>query len=280
MSSASIWTRLGNWLRSAQRNAEGPEEGAPDRFADQGAEAIDEPDAEAPADAPGTSLAQIDHAGPRRDDILLRLQDGYERVVELVTAIQQHMEESARHEGRTVESLQQMRELLGQLPALSERQLDELGKLGGQLDQQRMRAEELAGTVADLPDLGRRQGHALDQVREQMRIRQESDVALAGKVEGLDGKMEGLDGKVGGLDGRLEGLDGSVVRLSEAAADHNRRLQGVDRNFEAGQRQVADELQAQRTKLTRLIWATLIVSATGVIGALTAILLQFLPRSS
>jgi chromosome segregation ATPase len=267
-------------LRSAQRNADEPEEGAPDGFADQGAEAIDGPDAEARADVPDTSLAPVSHVGTRRDEILERLQDGYERVVELVTSIQQHMEESARHEGRTVESLQQMRELLGELPALSERQLDELGKLGGQLDQQRMRAEELAGTVADLPDLARRQGHALDQVREQMRIRQESDVALAGKVEGLDGKMEGLEGQVGGLDGRLEGVDGSIGRLSEAASDHSRRLEGIDRNFEAGQRQVADELQAQRKKLTRLIWATLIVSAIGVIGALTAILLQFLPRSS
>jgi hypothetical protein len=262
MSMASLWTRLGNWLRNSQWSDEDSASGA--KATAPGEHAVEVVQGEVSDDGEDAGRHALAHFGRlgRRDEMLQKLQEGSEKVLALVGSIQRHMEETAQHEARTVESLGRMMELLGDLPSMSRQQIEQLGAMAQEVATQRRQTEEMAGTLtdlSDLPDLARAQAASLREVSGRVEQGLEQDEALASRVAGLGETLSGLSA------------------VTAAAA---RRLDGVDLALEERQRLVRDELRTQGRRLTRLLIATLVISGVGLLGAVAAIVMQIVSRSS
>ncbi len=262
MSMASLWTRLGNWLRNSQWSEE--ETAGAGKASAPAERAVEVVHGEVADDGEEPGRHALAHFGrlSRRDEMLQKLQEGSEKVLALVGSIQRHMEETAQHEARTVESLGRMMELLGDLPSMSRQQIEQLGAMAQEVSTQRRQAEEMAGALtelSDLPELARAQAASLREVSGRVEQGLEQDEALASRVAGLGETLSGL---------------------SAATAAAARRLDGVDQALETRQRLVRDELRVQGTRLTKLLVATLVVSGLGLLGAVAAIVMQIVSRSS
>lgn len=256
MSSVSIWTRLGNWLRSSQSSGGELIEIQSDSASAPTAEDLTVVNEPAPATAPedeGTGLSPIGR-WHRREQVLQRLQEGYERVVELLSAIREHLDSDSEHAQRIDDSIGQLTETVSQWPASHERQretLEEISKrIQGQCDQQ----QRLAEAVSEWPAAVGRQTETIDQVREELRAGQESQSEAASTLGSLE-----------------KGLGG----LADSARTSTRMFESFDRKLDARDKALVDALETQTRKLKTLVGATLALSGLAAVAAIVAVALHF-----
>lgn len=256
MSSVSIWTRLGNWLRSSQGSGEESIEIQTESASAHTAEdltVVNEPEPATVPEDEGTGLSPIGR-WHRREQILQRLQEGYERVVELLSAIREHLDSDAEHSRQIDDSICQLSKTVGEWPASHERQRETLEEISKRIQDQCDQQQRLAAAVSEWPAAVGRQTETIDQVREEVRAGQESQSEVASSVGSL---KKGL------------GV------LADSARTSNRMFESLERKFDARDKALVDALETQTRKLKTLVGATLALSGLAAVAAIVAVLLHF-----
>lgn len=165
MGSQRLWRRLRNWWRAVPA-------GTPVR-----------PDAEAGGTAPGGGVpAESAPVRPlwKRDDALRRLQQDYERVIDLVGAIERHLGAQEERSERLCRAVEQLVAIAQQQAQTARAQGEQLERIAENVGAGRARVEDVAAAVdswrtlarehsGHLEEIGRRIGAAAEEQREATR---------------------------------------------------------------------------------------------------------------
>lgn len=244
MNRANWWTRLSVALRPGMRQAGAGEDLPPageDGLLADGAlssDRDDEPEAAASERALGR--------WPKRDQTLQQLHEGYQRVTELVDALQRHATLQGDRTERIAASLDQVARTLADLPAASREQARTLDAIGANLEMTNSRAQQLAESIRDLPGATKAQGEALVGLSRQFEMANETTVQLNHTLQMLGQAV------------------GALRDLGEAPA---RSLQEFRVDSVHREGRLAEVISGQQRRFTRLFVVTLIFAVTGAIGS-------------
>jgi len=249
MSSISIWTRLGNWLRLSQSQTEGDAAEATSR------EQAHTPDSLTVANEPvSAGEATGVKRWQRREQVLQKLQEGYAQVIDLLTTVRQHLESSDQHTQQTNQALARLTESMNELPAQSSRQTELLDGVGQQMEKQRRQQERIAGVIEQWPETARDQAELLKQLHQELSTGQQAQSELADS---------------------LQSVSRAVSDLTETTRHGSRLLEALDQDSSIRQERVLGALEAQSKRITQLVWAAMGLSALAIVGALMALLLHY-----
>ncbi len=255
MDKTGFWTRLGELLRPGSRKghdgpafpaigADGLLADGPDGVAD------DEPGAAAVSEKP---LSRWN----RRDQALQQLQEGYQRVVDLIDAMQTHMAAQSDRTERIASSLDLLARTLADLPAASRQQAQTLDAIASHLEMTTSRTQQLAESIRELPGATKAQSEALGGVTRQLEMANETHVQLNHALASLGEAV------------------GTLRRSGEAQAESLRSLQQEGRDRESRLAQVIDQ---QQHRFAWLFGITLLFAVLGAAAGTTVIVLRWMGR--
>jgi chromosome segregation ATPase len=249
MSSTSIWTRLGNWLRLSQSPDQAPSAEAPE------ASQVHTTDSLTVANEPTTATEPTaPNRWQRREQMIQKLQDGYEQVIDLLSSVRQHLETHAEHSRRIDQAVTRLAESMSELPSLTSRQTELLTGIREQMEGQRAQQEKLAGVVEQWPETARRQSELLDGLQQEIRTGREAQAEVAGS---------------------LQTVGESLGSLTESTRRREELLDTLGRTLDETHEQVVGALEAQGKRVTQLVWAALSLSGLALVLALIAILRHY-----
>jgi ABC-type transporter Mla subunit MlaD len=249
MSSISIWTRLGNWLRLSQSQADG------DAAEASGREQAHTTDSLTVANEPvSAGEATGVKRWQRREQVLQNLQEGYAQVIELLTTLQQHLQTGDQHARQADQALARLTESMKELPAQSGRQTELLDRVGQEMEKQGRQQERIAEFIEQWPETARDQSELLKQLHQELGAGQQAQAELADA---------------------LQSVSRAVGELSETTRQGSRLLAALDQDGRSRQEQVLAVLEAQSKRITQLVWAAMGLSAVAIVGALMALLLHY-----
>jgi len=136
-------------------------------------------ESEAAAEKPPGALTRWS----KRDQALAQLQEGYERVNQLIADIQGHMANQSERSDRMCNSLEQLSRSMADLPAVSQQQARMLESIVGQLETANTRTQQLTGAVAELPKVARAQTETLTGINRQLEMVGEQSVVTSQTME-------------------------------------------------------------------------------------------------
>jgi len=174
------WRRLTDTLKKSHRDDEPelPAVGENGLLAGP-AEPIVGSESEPAADKPPGALARW----TKRDQALTQLQEGYERVNQLIADMQRHMVSQSERTERMCNSLEQLSRSMAEVPAVSEQQARTLESIVGQLETANTRTQQLAGAVGELPKVARAQTETLTGINRQLEMVGEQSVVTCQTME-------------------------------------------------------------------------------------------------
>lgn len=221
---ASFWSRLGQWMRF-HRDDSVPQ------------------------------LARHDHqliapvsnglkpAGRRRDELIEQMNDGYGRVVHLVSSIETHMKSQDQRGNQAVELLGDMAREMGDLTRTARQHADVLVGLAAQIETSYAKAQDVAAVLADWPRAAMAQEQALSAIAQQ---------------------VQSSGGAIGKLTHEVCGLGQAVTALGETAREQLHILQHAQEEACQQQARVVAmfEEQTKRFNLLSALTFTLAVIAT------------------
>jgi len=246
---ATLWSRVGHWLRTSARsgghdpyapigpNAPGDDGGVPP----MGTGVIPP---EAPVPTPKFRLA-------RATSNVERLEEEYAKVVKLVESVQTHLEQQGERSESIARSLSRLAESLGHLPEASKTQLELLSTISQQMSADSACTKRVEENLSQLPRLADAQRETMVSIGRQLDLsRQTSD-------------------RVGTT---LEGFQQAVTLLGEATGSSAKALQEMRWDASAREERVATILREQTRRFT--IFAAVAVGLlllAGVVGAIALI---------
>ncbi len=244
---ASFWTRLGEWLRPGGRSSRTPPDLAavsPERYLEEAdAAAENEESTPGPAEKPLSRWS-------RRDQALQQLQEGYQRVTELIDAMQRHMAEQSDRTERIASSLDFLARSLSDLPAASRQQAQTLDAIASHLDVTNARTQQLAESISELPGATRAQSEALTGVSRQLEMANETHVQLNHALSSLGEAVS------------------TLRRSGEAQADSLRLLQ---RDSQQREDRLVDLIGQQQRRFTWLFAVTFVFAMIGAVAAVSLV---------
>lgn len=179
----TFWTRLGQLFRPGSRGGDGLGDLPP--VADDGL-LVDGPEGgSAGSDRP---LGRWN----RREQALQQLQDGYQRVADLVDAIHKHMAEQGVRSDRIAASLDQLAHSIGDLPGAAREQTHTLEAIATHLEMTTSRTQQLADCIRELPAAMKSQGDATTGVIRQLEVANESSVQMNHTMQSLGQSIDTL----------------------------------------------------------------------------------------
>lgn len=245
----TFWARLGEIFRPA--GGHGPRDAGLPPVADDGL--LVEGPTDTPNDEEATAAAErpLSRWG-RREQTLQQLQDGYQRLTELIDSMQRHMASQGERSERIASSLDRLARSLADLPAEARQQIQTLDAIAAHLETTNARAQSLADSVRQLPAVTRAQGEALDGMKQQLDMANETHVQLNHSLQSLGQAV------------------GSLCHASQVQADS---IRGLHTSGQEREGRLAELVVAQQRRFTRLFTITLILA---VIGAATGVTLAAL----
>lgn len=245
MAKIAFWSRMGGWIRGGRRRddeAQASDDGLlsveqEDRFSEPG-QGGDEDDGAA-AERIMTAVSRR----ARKDHSLRKLQEGYDRVLDLMDGMQKHMR---TQEDRTTEiaaALTQLSRSLADLPNVGQQQVQLLSTIAAQLETTTVRTQQLADAMGEVPRMVHSQTEAMSNVQRQLELGAESDAQLAGALQTL---------------GR------STDRLGESAEKQASAIGELKISGEAQQQFLNDILQRQTRNFRILMVAMAILASAGI----------------
>lgn len=256
MSSVSIWTRLGNWLRLSQGNDPDTPARPASKRAVASAQDLTVDNEPVPATQPSEEAGALSPRGrwQRREQVLQRLQQGYDEVVELLTSVRQHLDSHDERARQINESLGRLTETVSELPAANERHGEALREMSQKLQDQSEQQTRLSEVVSEWPESVRRQAEKIEEVREEVRGSREAQSEVTSTIESLDAGISGL---------------ADVTRSGQ------RLIETLDRKMDNQPERVLRGMKSQMDRLRKLLLATVILSALAALGAVIAVTLHF-----
>ena len=249
MSSISIWTRLGNWLRLSQSQGEDNAAGATD------AERAHTADSLTVANEPASST-ELSGAKrwQRREQVLQKLQEGYGQVIDLLSSVRQHLETYELHNHRMNEAITRLAESMSELPSRSAGQAELLEGLGRQMEEQGARQEKVAAAVEHWPETARGQAEQLDRLHQEVGKAQEGQAEVAGS---------------------LQSVNQTIGELTQAIGQGSKLIEALDKNMAGRHEQTLGVLEAQDKRMVQLIWAAMGLAGVAIVGAVIGILMHY-----
>ncbi len=263
MAKVGLWSRVGGWIRNDRRRfgssddpltkdgAAGDRGGAPGDNGDpsgNGRRTADRHDLAA-ADRITTALSR----GGRRDVSLRKLQEGYDRVLELMDQMQQHMLTQENRTEAIATSLGQLNDTLSDV-AQSDRQRTELiSAIAAELETTKIRTQQLADALSEMPRAVREQTDALTGMQKQLEMGTEADA---------------------NLDATLQSFGRGVDRLSESTDAQAKVLRDLQAADEMRGLQISEILNRQTRQFTILVVFTAVLSAAAIGGGVIALVMQ------
>jgi hypothetical protein len=209
---ASIWTRLSSWLRLGQGGDDtlllGSHEDGDSDGKHGGSDRRE-------GERVGGSLSRWN----RRDHTLQQIQEGHERVVELVSTIQRHMEVQEQRGEEIAHCLHRMASALEDAPAITRQQVEILSTIASQIAETNSQYGAMAEIMKDLPDTMGRQGKALASIDQQLASAGETEAQMARSLKAVGTSIDMLGTSSGAQLETLQQMHAGAVRQNEQLAD-------------------------------------------------------------
>lgn len=237
------WQRLRDWRRGSDDSASGLPAVGSDGL-------IVEPvstDTDAPDKAAGLSR------WAKRESALTQLQEGYERVNQLIADMQKHMAEQSQRTERMCGAIEQLARVMNDVPDVSREQARMLEAISGQLEAANGASRELAEAVGELPKVTRAQSEALTGIGRRLDMMNEQSVVGNQAMEKLNTALS------------------SVGQAGQAQADLLRQLDA--RACEQNQR-LNELLDSQRRRFTILIIVVVVLALAAIAASVLAVRLH------
>ena len=247
MGKTSLWSRVGDWLKSSNRPAEQHDDGQ----TDAPVQADSFPESDSPVVNEGRPPAVRRGLIRREPSSRERLEEGFAKVVDLVESIQEHFKIQDERGRRVVQSLDRMAESLTRVPEASKRQAELLTEIRAQLEAEGAGTKRLEETLAELP-------HIADAQRESM-------VSIGRQLDMMRGVSERS------ADAFSE-LQGSVAQLGEATTASTTALKHMHVDSAAREDRMVELLEGQTKKLTLFAAAAITLATVAAVVGVVALL--------
>jgi hypothetical protein len=242
------WTRLRDRLRGDAPSSEPPQH-LPD-VGDDGllAEPVElaPPEGDTPEKPPGALTRWT-----RRDQTLVKLQEGYERVTQVVEEVQKHLATQGERTERICVSLEQLARSMADLPGIAGQQAETLQAIAGHLETTNARTQQLTEVISEVPKTARTQSETLAGIRRQLEMTGEQNLMTSQS-------MERLGSAIGTLNEFNSAQVNALRDMNAQAADQNELLRKV--------------IAKQSKRFTMLFIVTVVLAAAAIVIAAIAIL--------
>lgn len=247
MGQSGLWTRIGSWLRTGPSRA-GLTGSTTGRDGDG---------ALAPTDELG-GTAEVTERGAlsrwsRRDQTLQKLQEGFERLSEVLDGVRTHLDAHAERSKAMTAAMQQLVELTRQLPQQSAEQSATLERIATAIAKSAERDERIAASLADLPVMQKRQIETVSAIGAQLESARETDARVAGAVERV-------------------GL--SVDRWSSAVDEQSESMKALQTAMQRNDDQIRSLIARQHRTWTWLLVIVLGVAAGALAVGIVAMVIE------
>jgi len=205
-------------------------------------------DPDAPHDRTGLPLTRW----TRREYTLSRLQEGYDRVLELMDAMHRHMQAQQDRTEQIATGISQLSRSLSDLPGITQQQVQLLSAIAAQLETTTVRTQQLSDAVGELPRVIRGQSEALTGVQRQLEMATESDAHLTSS---------------------LQSFERAINRFGESSENQAAATRELRLSSDEHQRRLGHIIEQQTRRFTVLMAVTAVLAGAGIIvGALAVVL--------
>ncbi len=254
MTKLGFWSRIGGWIRRGERqatedsstgNVEGVDEARTSAGPSAGADGDD-------ASAAERITAAVSRRG-RREVSLSKLQEGYDRVLDMMDQLQTHMQTQESTTEQISEAMTQLSRSLSDLPSLNRQQAELLSAIAAQLETSTVRTQQLSDAIGELPRVTRQQTEALSGVQRQLEMGAEADVQLSSSMQSFGRSIDKLGDAA-------ESQTASLNELHVANADRHAQLDEI--------------LHRQTRQFTILVAITAILAGAAIVVGTIAVVMQ------
>jgi len=226
MSEGKIWNRMTAWMRTSQSATQ-------DGGADEGGEP--------------TNIAVTTK---RSDATLSRLEEGYNKVIDLVDAIKSHQQEQDARAVEISSSLGKLANTLEQINSTSQQQSDSLAVIAEQVRTGNQRAAKWEEAISEFPKMAEAQR-----------------VALASVVE----QLEAAGARDGALSGSIDGFRDAVATLSDASTASSVAVKDLQLSTLETQERTAELIREQSKRFTMLFVVTVVLALMAMIAGVATL---------
>ena len=207
------------------------------------------PEGEAPAERTANPLMRWG----RRDQTLAKLQEGYERVNQVIEEIQKHLAQQGERTDRICTALETLARSLGDVPVLGRQQAQTLEAISGHIEAGNARLQQVAESVGEIPKASRAQTETLNGIKRQLDMTGEQNLVTGQTMEKLSTAIAAL--------GELNSTQVQALQqMNSKAADQSDSLRHL--------------IGRQNKRFLMLFIVTIVLAA----GAITAAVLALVHR--
>ncbi|UCF32424.1 MAG: hypothetical protein JSV78_08805 [Phycisphaerales bacterium] len=216
MQAQTLWSRMGSWFKVTGRNDGNNPDMRHTTISNANRPFSADPDSDhktAPSHAQEAIIAPTPRALSKRELSLERLQDGYQKTVDVIETIQEHLKRQDDRSALMVQALTRLADDLSHLPESSHAQQQALSGIREQLEAESVRARRLDENLAQWPRIADAQREIIVSVRHELDNSRQSTDRLSNTLTGLRETMSALD----------ENTNASSTLLRQMHADSSAR---------------------------------------------------------
>lgn len=247
---STFWSRVGHWFRSPGRGAEGLEAGANALGDSTLPDAIDPTGIAVTGDSAGARLTTRFRLG-NRETAIERLEEGYNRVIQLIESMQRHMAIQEERSATIADAVSKLAVAMSQTPQTMEQSRALLEALGDRAESQTQSLRRLEESLTQLP-------HLADAQRETMTL--------------VSHQLDGMRRTTDSVTSTLDGFRTAVDRLGTATQESSAALAQWHEDSALRERRMAELLSEQTKRLTFFSVAAVCAAVAAAVIGLAALL--------
>jgi hypothetical protein len=151
----------------------------------------------------------------KRDQTLAKLQEGYEKVTQVVEAVQNHLAEQGQRTERICVALEQLARSTSDLPDASRQQVETLRAIAGHMETTNARTHQLADTMSEFPKVARLQSETLSGIKRQLDMTNEQNLLTSQTMDKLGTAISSLGEFNSAQTHVLRDMNSSTVQQNE-----------------------------------------------------------------
>lgn len=128
----------------------------------------------------------------KRDQTIARLQEGYDKVNQVVEEIQKHLAQQGERTDRICTSLEQLARAMSDMPAVARQQGQSLEAMAGALETGNARMKQIVDAMDEIPKVSRTQTEALTGIKRQLEVSGEQNLVASQTMERLSTAITSL----------------------------------------------------------------------------------------
>lgn len=212
-----FWSRVGLCFRSPGRAEDGAFESHSDVMLDSEVSELSPPNQLTSAnDSPSRRVSRLKFS--QRETAIERLEEGYEKVIELIESIQRHLVVQEERSASVASSLSQLADSLRHMPDATESQRNLLGSIAERAESQAVCLRRLEENLAQLPHLADAQRETLAAISHQLDSSRQSSDRVSGTLELFNDSMVALSGSTQNAASAFERLHAEASARDERVA--------------------------------------------------------------